>query len=81
MANPGADRDSSDFFDSDSLGDLGGKIAPLDYPAHRPSNLGKLVLKPGEVDFFNETQEDGLSRAMSVLSVAEDVPEIIILSE
>ncbi|KAJ7124961.1 hypothetical protein C8R44DRAFT_618903 [Mycena epipterygia] len=83
MANP-ADRDSSDFFDSDSLGDLGGKIAPLDCPAHRPSNLGKLVLKPGEVDFFNETQEeDGLSRAMSVLSVAGsgDMPEIIILSE
>ncbi|KAJ7668441.1 hypothetical protein DFH06DRAFT_198905 [Mycena polygramma] len=74
--------DSSDFFDSDSLGDLGGKIPPLEYLAHGPSNLGpaqKLLLKPGEVDFFDNTQEDTISRAMSVLSVAS--PEIIILSD
>lgn len=78
--------DSSDFFDSDSFGDLGSKIAPVEYLAHRPSDLGpvrarKLPLKPGEVDFFDNTntQEDAISRAMSVLSVAS--PEAIILSD
>ncbi|KAF7362092.1 Structure-specific endonuclease subunit SLX1 [Mycena venus] len=78
--------DSSDFFDSDSLSfsDLGGKIAPQDYLPQRPSNLGparkKLVLKPGEVDFFDNTQEDAISRAMSVLSVASR-EDVIILSD
>ncbi|KAJ6593654.1 hypothetical protein B0H19DRAFT_1091410 [Mycena capillaripes] len=75
--------DSSDFFESDSFGDLGAKIAPLQqHLAHQSSNLGparKLPLKPGEVDFFNNTQEDAISRAMSVLSVAS--PEVIILSD
>ncbi|KAJ7755749.1 hypothetical protein DFH07DRAFT_489735 [Mycena maculata] len=77
--------DSSDFFDSDSFGDLGNKIAPLDYREPRRSNLGpeparKLVLRPGEVDFFDETRGDALSRAMSVLSVA-DGSEVIVLSD
>ncbi|KAJ7690641.1 hypothetical protein B0H17DRAFT_1064274 [Mycena rosella] len=76
--------DSSDFFDSDSVGELGGKLAPLDYLAHRPSKLGPsqrpLVLKPGEVDFFDCTLEGVLSRTMSVLSVA-DAGDMIILSD
>lgn len=76
--------DSSDFFDSDSVGDLGGKVAPLVYLAQRPSNLGparkKLSLKPGEVDFFDNTQEEAISRAMSVLSVASR-EDVIILSD
>ncbi|KAJ7188526.1 hypothetical protein C8R46DRAFT_1054960 [Mycena filopes] len=78
--------DSSDFFESDSLGELGAKIAAN---AHRPSNLGpaprKLVLRPGEVDFFDNTntQEDVISRAMSVLSVAapDEMEDVIILSD
>ncbi|KAJ6558516.1 hypothetical protein DFH09DRAFT_532818 [Mycena vulgaris] len=78
--------DSSDFFESDSLGDLrlGEKFVPLarDHPAHQLSNLGpaRLALKPGEVDFFDEMQENSLSRAMSVLSVAPP-REVIILSD
>ncbi|KAJ7251825.1 hypothetical protein B0H12DRAFT_1119005 [Mycena haematopus] len=79
--------DSSDFFDSDSLsiGDSA-KITPLEYLAPRPANLGsarnKLLLKPGEVDFFDNTQEDAIARAMSVLSVEPQARnEVIILSD
>ncbi|KAJ7874733.1 hypothetical protein B0H14DRAFT_2717316 [Mycena olivaceomarginata] len=76
--------DSSDFFDSDSLS-VGSKISPLEYLPHQRSNLGparskKLLLKPGEVDFFDNTQEDGISRAMSVLSIASR-EDVIILSD
>ncbi|KAJ7497074.1 hypothetical protein FB451DRAFT_1209980 [Mycena latifolia] len=79
--------DSSDFFESDSLGDLGSKIAPLEYPAQRPPNLRTFAVKPGEVDFFDDTQECALSRAMSVMSVADpgrgDLvdSEVIVLSD
>ncbi|KAJ7128931.1 hypothetical protein C8R43DRAFT_685516 [Mycena crocata] len=76
----GTTADSDDFFDSDSLD----KIAPLKYLGHQPSTLGlarkMIVLKPGEVDFFDQTQDD-VSRAMSQLSVAADSPEVIVLSD
>ncbi|KAJ6602178.1 hypothetical protein B0H10DRAFT_2230287 [Mycena sp. CBHHK59/15] len=70
-------EDSSDFFESDSLGDLG--VAPLKYPAAEPRPAQKLALKPGEVDFFDDGQEGALSRAMSTLSVSS--PEVIVLSD
>ncbi|KAF7375948.1 Structure-specific endonuclease subunit SLX1 [Mycena sanguinolenta] len=78
QVNP-VDVDTSDFFDSDSLsvGDLA-KIIPLKHFA--PRSEKKLVLKPGEVDFFDDThtQEDAISRAMSVLSVASRGDAIIL---
>ncbi|KAJ6497838.1 hypothetical protein C8R45DRAFT_984418 [Mycena sanguinolenta] len=76
--NP-ADVDTSDFFDSDSLsvGDLA-KIMPIE-PC-TPQRERRLVLKPGEVDFFDNTQEEAISRAMSVLSVASR-SDVIILSD
>ncbi|KAJ7502827.1 hypothetical protein B0H11DRAFT_1986548 [Mycena galericulata] len=72
--------DSSDFFDSDSFG--GNTVTnQLRLPSHL-GLAGKLVLRPGEVDFFEdeETREDVISRAMSVLSVA-DAPDVIVLSD
>jgi structure-specific endonuclease subunit SLX1 len=62
--------DSSDFFESDSLGEL--ELPPFDHPA---SNLGPSRLQL--VDFLDDAKERVLSRAMSVLSVAD----VIILSD
>ncbi|KAJ7209601.1 hypothetical protein GGX14DRAFT_364387 [Mycena pura] len=85
-AVPKADVDSSDFFESDSAGDL----APQNYAtsgmpllaAPRPL-MRKLALKPGEVDFFDGTLGEGaISEALKALSVASDVErEVIVLSD
>ncbi|KAK7057433.1 hypothetical protein R3P38DRAFT_3384792 [Favolaschia claudopus] len=75
-----ASVNSSDFFDSDSLGpdNIVDTIIHLKSSAAGPQQ--KLLLKPGEVDFFDSTQED-VSRAMSVLSVASPEDDVIILSD
>ncbi|KAJ7078857.1 hypothetical protein B0H15DRAFT_526893 [Mycena belliarum] len=74
--------DSSDFFDSDSLGDMGSTLAPLQYPVSQPSNLRPPALNHDEADFFHGTHEFALSRAMSELSVAGPGDrEVIMLSD
>jgi len=83
---PKVDVDSSDFFESDSAGDL----APRNYAASGMPLLAaarplvrKLALKPGEVDFFDGTLGEGaISEALAALSVASDVErEVIVLSD
>jgi hypothetical protein len=74
--------DSDDFFESDSFEDLGNNLAVLPNGPQPP----KIVLKPGEVDFFDDSQGgEFLARAMSVLSVsstaAPHIPEVIVLSD
>ncbi|KAJ7647581.1 hypothetical protein FB45DRAFT_893830 [Roridomyces roridus] len=62
--------DSSDFFEPDSCEEAPPKPAPP----------RKLVPKSGEVNFFDDSREDEVSRAMSILSVL-DRPEVIVLSD